>query len=154
LDVWNLRFDVVSSSRMKPLSILLLDDDPHLMKIAGMVLEQASHRVTPAATVAEALHLLRRQCFDVVLSDFLVGDDDGIEVLREARLLQPTARLIAMSGGGLHLRPSYCLNLAVAFGATAPLLKPFSGDELLAAVEGTAVPIETSAKVPFGTASQ
>jgi two-component system, chemotaxis family, chemotaxis protein CheY len=138
---------------MKSLSILLLDDDPHLMRIARMLLEQASHRVTPAATVSEALHILRRQCFDVVLSDVLVGDDDGIEVLREARLMQPSARLIAMSGGGIHLRPSYCLNLATAFGANAPLLKPFSGDELLAAVEGTAVRTETSPNVPCSAAA-
>ncbi len=122
---------------MKPLSILVVEDDADVMKIVRLILERASHHVTAVASVAGALGLVRRQCFDVVLSDVLVGEDDGIDVLREARLLQPTARLVAMSGGGRLLHPSFCLTIAAAFGAVR-LKKPFDAAELLLAVEGAA----------------
>ena len=65
----------------------------------------------------------------------LIGDRDGSEVIAATRMNQPNARIIAMSGGSTMFRPSYCLTQAIAWGAAEPLMKPFSFDQLMAALE-------------------
>ena len=120
---------------MNPSLILLVDDDVYFRRSVELLLQHAGHRVFCAGEVRQALRLLNEHAFDVVLTDMLIGEEDGIEVVRAAHAKQPSPRVVAMSGGGTQLRASFCLNLAVAFGAAVPLLKPFSADELLSAIE-------------------
>lgn len=98
-------------------------------------LELRSHRVTPAADGATGIRLLEGIQYDVLLTDMLLGEKDGIEVIQAARKHQPGIRIIAISGGGQYLGASYTLNMAVALGAAASLVKPFTMDELITAVE-------------------
>ncbi len=124
---------------MNPLSILIVDDDETLRDALALVLKRTPHVATFAADAATAIRLLEQAIFDVVVTDILLVEQDGTAVLQAAARLQPRARLVAMSGGGEQLSAAYCLSLAVAFGAVAPLMKPFTLDELLAAVEGRAL---------------
>jgi CheY-like chemotaxis protein len=66
-----------------------------------------------------------------VITDILMPDGDGIEVIRALKKAQPHVRIIAVSGGGRHLEASECLKLASGLGAHGVLRKPFRREELL-----------------------
>lgn len=124
---------------MESLSILLVDDDADVRFAVGKLLSQASHRVTAVADSKHAHDAMARTQFNVILTDMLLEEGDATEILRTARRVQRNARLLVMSGGSAWLDRSYCAKLGLAFGATASLLKPFTNEELLAAVEGSAL---------------
>jgi DNA-binding NtrC family response regulator len=126
---------VMSNPLSKPLSILLVEDDPEFRSCLEILLKRTQHEVIAAQDVPTAIQLLQEQSFDVVVTDILIGDRDGSEVIAATRRKQPGAHIVAMSGGDTHLRPSYCLNVAISWGACAPLMKPFSFDDLIAAIE-------------------
>lgn len=130
---------------MQPLSILLVDDDERIRTTVTFALKRMKHAVISVADAETAIRLLSVQSFDVLLTDMLLGDGDGTDVIRAAQKKNPHTRVIAMSGGGAHLTTSFCLSLADAFGATTALMKPFSYDELAAAIEGVPAPIRATA---------
>jgi DNA-binding NtrC family response regulator len=115
---------------MKALKILLVDDDVDFSQVLLASLELADHTVHHAGTVVQARQLLGAERFDVVLTDMVLPDGDGVEVLQLAQRSQGGARLIIMSGGGELLPADYCLRLGQAYGAET-MLKPFSREELL-----------------------
>ena len=80
-----------------------------------------------------ALLLLKRHAVDVVVSDIIMGEKDGIEMLMEAKRHAVQPKFIVMSGGG-RLAAEHYLFMAKALGACATLTKPFRCEELLAAV--------------------
>ena len=122
---------------MANLSILFVEDDDSIRNIATTFLKRSGHEVTAAANVADALKFVAAQSFDVVVTDILLGSDrDGTDIIRAVRQKSPTTRIVAMSGGGDYLQPSYLLNMAVSFGALVPLMKPFTLSQLSAAIEG------------------
>jgi YesN/AraC family two-component response regulator len=49
----------------------------------------------------EALKTIETQCFDVVITDIIMPDTDGLEVIYQTRLVQPDAKIIAITGGGV-----------------------------------------------------
>ena len=75
----------------------------------------------------------RRQPPDLVITDIVMVDGEGLDMIRALRKLDAHVKIIAMSGGGLGKSDDY-LNLANKFGATRVLAKPFSGPEILAVV--------------------
>lgn len=119
---------------MKPLSILLVDDDDDARGVIVMALDRAGHRVMHTGNPKLALDFMRAADFDVVLTDVIMPDMDGMEIIAAAKRLQPRARLIAMSGGTGYLAADFCLKLARAMGGGITLRKPFSVEELIAAV--------------------
>ena len=119
---------------MNPLAVLITDEDRDILQVMRLILEDEGHHVVTATAAGAALRLLQKETFDVVITDVLFAGAEGIDVIRAANRLKPPPGVIAMSVGGLHLQPSYCLDLALAFGAAAPLVKPFSREELLAAI--------------------
>jgi DNA-binding NtrC family response regulator len=125
---------------MEPLAILLVEDDLHLRSCLAELLSSTIHRVTAVETLRHAREQLQGSRFDVLVTDILLADGDGLELIQEAKVREPELRIVAMSGGGDFLPPSYCLSLAVAFGAIAPLIKPFRFEQLLRAIEGGATP--------------
>ncbi len=101
---------------MKSFSILLIDDDDAARNVFASVLKRASHDVTSVADGKDAIAQLGSGRFDVILTDFILPDVDGLEIITAAKSLQPDARIVAMSGGTSHLPPSFCLKLARAMG--------------------------------------
>lgn len=87
-----------------------------------------------ASTGHAASQLLKKKHFDLVITDIIMSDGDGLELILELKQTQPSVRLLAISGGGRHLQAGDCLKMARTFGAHALLLKPFNRDQLLAAV--------------------
>jgi CheY-like chemotaxis protein len=122
---------------MKSCSILVVDDEPELRDLMTRVLNRGGHRVTCAANGLEASRAVANQHFDVVVTDVIMPEKDGIQVINELRRKYPQVKIIAMSGGGHVSRDQY-LKIAKGLGAHALLEKPFSNDELLATVEALA----------------
>jgi DNA-binding response OmpR family regulator len=95
-------------------------------------LERAGYRITQAPDGETAIELLETDTFDVVLTDIVMGDVDGIEVLYTARIQPYRPEVILLTGHG-SLETSL---LAFRQGAYDYLLKPFDEDELLDSVVG------------------
>jgi CheY-like chemotaxis protein len=112
----------------------MVDDNPELRELLRVALSKMGYVVTSAADGAEAFRAIALNRFDVVITDMLMPERDGIEVIGELQRKQPNARIVAMSGGGRGSRDHY-LQTAKGLGAHAVLGKPFSISELTAALE-------------------
>ena len=123
---------------MSALSILMVDDNTQLRELLGGALTKIGYEVTSASNGAEAFKAISLNRYDVVLTDMLMPERDGIEVIGELRRLQPEARIVAMSGGGRGSRDHY-LQTAKGLGAHAVLGKPFSMSELTAALDSVMI---------------
>jgi len=124
----------LSNTYVSAPSILMVDDNAELRDLLGGALTKMGYVVTSASNGAEAFRAIANGHFDVVITDMLMPERDGIEVIGELRRLQPTARIVAMSGGGRGSRDHY-LQTAKGLGAHAVLGKPFSISELSAALD-------------------
>lgn len=115
----------------KPMTrILLVDDDDSFRKMVHVTLERAGYHVVDANDGNKALNLFRAQPPDLVITDLIMPDKEGLETIMELRAAQPDMKIIAMSGGGRN-RPGDYLKVARQMGAAQVLAKPFSSQELL-----------------------
>jgi len=115
--------------------ILLVDDDEAFRHMLRRTLERAGHRVTEANDGAAALHVVAHDAtIDLVITDIIMPNREGIETIRALRHDYPQVKIIAMSGGG-RIRPEGYLDVAKAFGAVRVLSKPFDNHELFAAIK-------------------
>jgi CheY-like chemotaxis protein len=117
--------------------ILLADDEEVLRGLLIAMLETDGHEVTGVANGTEILKAVAtvQPPFDLLVTDLIMPDREGIETIMELRKKHPTLRIIAMSGGGRSGAQNY-LKLALKLGASAVLEKPFDRDELIRAVRG------------------
>lgn len=113
--------------------ILVVDDDPEVLRSFRRYLELAGCAVETAAHVRGALLHLRQAAFDVVITDLIMEDQDGLSLLKSVRRDHPGTRVIAISGGGISAPDSY-LSSALRLGADAAFRKPVPMDQLLAEI--------------------
>jgi CheY-like chemotaxis protein len=113
--------------------ILLIDDMAGVRRAVTSMLKQAGHTVVAAENGNEGLKLLEQHRFDLVITDMLMPELDGVEVLRHLTGMVNRPRVIAMSGGGAGLSADAALR-AARISADAYLEKPFDKHELLAAI--------------------
>lgn len=122
-----------------PLSILVVDDEEGIRELLQHWLRRAGHSVACVDNGRAAVRLLQTQHFDLIITDVVMPDGDGFELIAEFRRLRSTARVLAISGGGKYLRGADCLKMARGLGAHAAMMKPFDWEELQAAI-GLALP--------------
>lgn len=126
---------MASMSELAPSeTILVVDDEEALLAAVARVLTRAGYGVTCASNGREALKLLREKTFNVVVTDMLMPEVDGAEIIAAVRRFQPSSRIVAISGGGMYMGPRDILILAKKLGAGTPLPKPFTPAQLLEAV--------------------
>ena len=116
--------------------VLLIDDDRHLRKMLCRVLAREGHTIIEADNGRAGLTRLREKRADLVITDILMPVQDGIETIIVIRRDFPDVKIIAISGGGIHMNSVY-LSYANTFGANYALAKPFASGELLEAVRRT-----------------
>lgn len=114
--------------------ILVIDDEPMMRRMLRVMLERAGHTVLEAKDGNKGLAQLARGAPDLVLTDILMPDREGVETIGEIRRLAPDLPVIAMSGGG-SIGGDLILTIAEKVGATRTLAKPIRQDDLLAAVD-------------------
>jgi CheY-like chemotaxis protein len=120
---------------VQALSILAIDDFPAMREMLVAFLQGAGHQVLCAADGKMGLQILARQRIDLVVTDVIMPEKDGLEFIREVRQAHPTLPIIAISGGGTVMAGEYCLTAAKSFGATATIRKPFSRQQLFGALD-------------------
>jgi len=114
--------------------ILLIDDDNLLRGLLRINLEEAGYTVTEARDGKEGLALQAQSPADLVLTDLIMPEKEGVETIIELRKKHPKVKIIAMSGGGRGSATDY-LQTARKLGAARTLCKPFTDEELLAAIQ-------------------
>lgn len=129
-----LRFDQSDLPVMKPLSIVVADDVDGIRHLMEHGLTDLGHQVFACATGNEVVKLLSLRPVDLVITDVLMPDGDGLEVIAALRKKQLAVRVLAISGGGQYLAASDCLKVARGLGAHAVLLKPFDRQKFLDAI--------------------
>ena len=130
---------------MKSLSILFADDEEDIRNIVRHWLEAEGHRMAGAGSAREAKVLMAQQTFDLVITDVLMPDGDGIDLIRETRRLQPATPILAVSGGGRYFETDDCLKVAVGLGAQAAVTKPFARAQFLAGIAAALAPVRSDA---------
>lgn len=113
--------------------ILVAEDNGRLRSVIGLTLEIEGHSVILTKNGADAMKHFDTQV-DLVLSDIHMPDMDGIELLLELQRKQPGTLFLAMSGGSALTGRSFLHDIEV-LGAAGTLAKPFTVEELLAAVD-------------------
>ena len=99
-------------------------------------LRMAGHEydVYSAGNGDEALKLMQNTAIDIVLTDILMPEKDGLEVITAVRQKHPDVKIVAMSGGWPRGGPFDLLTVADTLGAASALKKPFTPEELFAAL--------------------
>jgi len=114
--------------------ILIVDDDPSVCATMKYILGRAGNEVRTSVSASEALSLAQKDQFDLLISDLVMPEQDGIELIRKFKNAFPRKPIVAMSGGARLGTPD-TLSSAHAAGADALLPKPFDADSLLTVIE-------------------
>ncbi|MBI5386149.1 MAG: response regulator [Verrucomicrobia bacterium] len=114
--------------------ILLIDDCDPFRRVAHVGLTRAGHEVHAAGSGAEALNCFPQVKPDLVITDLLMPDMDGLTTISELRRVDPKVPVIAVSGGGRICADQY-LRIAKNLGAVRLLTKPFALEALTGAID-------------------
>lgn len=125
---------------MKPLTILVADDEESIRTLMLQWLKNGGHTVTVVGNAIEGRAELGKKAYDLVITDVLMPDGDGLNLISSLKKLQPNARIVAMSGGGRYLQGEDYLKMARGLGAHAIVPKPFTFEELAAGIEEALAP--------------
>jgi YesN/AraC family two-component response regulator len=117
-------------------SILIIDDEPQIRSMIRLILERSGYSVIEASDGIEGIRLFREKPADLIITDLIMPNKDGIGMIIELRKEFPDVKIVAMSGGGLN-RPEGYLRGAQKLGAACTLSKPINRQELLRAVKDT-----------------
>ena len=113
------------------LKILLVEDDELMRGSLRLGLTRAGHAVTEAENGKQALEAFRNQRPDIVVTDLIMPEVEGLETIKTIRTMDTVVKIIAMSGGG-RMGPENYLPMAKCLGANHLLYKPFPIIDLLA----------------------
>jgi CheY-like chemotaxis protein len=108
--------------------ILLIDDEAPVRQLFSRILKEAGYQVAEAASGREGVQRLREESFDLVVTDILMPDMDGLELTRVIRQDFPKVKIVVVSSARQDM--DYC-NVARFLGAHATLAKPVPAQLLL-----------------------
>jgi DNA-binding response OmpR family regulator len=112
------------------MKILVIDDD-HMVRYAlSKILQRNGYDVVTASDGKRGMLVLRDEHPDVVITDIIMPEQEGIETIGLIRRDYPQMKIIAISGGG-RIRNVDFLEMARSLGADDVIAKPFEAEELL-----------------------
>ena len=117
--------------------ILIIDDDESLLFTLGQLLAAAGHAVTTAPDGLEAAKLFRAEPFELIITDIIMPQREGLETIITLRRDFPDVGVIAISGCAIQSK-TY-LAMAARLGAHRTLAKPFTPQQLTSAIADTLV---------------
>ena len=114
--------------------ILVIDDDPSIRNILYDILREDGHEVSLAENGNRGIELINQIPFDLVITDLIMPEKEGVETIIEIKNSSPGLRIIAVSGGGRISSQDY-LSLAGKLGADMTMSKPFTPGQIKSAVD-------------------
>lgn len=114
--------------------ILVFDDEPSILLMIKKMLEKAGHEVEIALNGKEGMVLFERNRPDLLITDIIMPEKEGLETIFELRRQFPDLKIIAISGGG-RIGPDGYLPGAKLLGANAVFTKPLIPKEFTQAVD-------------------
>jgi DNA-binding response OmpR family regulator len=115
-------------------TILIIEDDTDLRNFLTRLLERENHYILNAGNGLEAITILNSVKPDLVITDIIMSEQDGIGTINMLRKKHPEIKIIAISGGGRILGADY-LEIARKLGAHYVFSKPFDNKELVVKVK-------------------
>lgn len=110
--------------------ILIIEDDNDLREMLKISLHRRKYTVLEAQNGKDAITHFKPSVTDLVVTDLIMPEEDGLKVIMKLREIKPSIKIIAISGGGKAGPGSY-LNLAKALGADVIYSKPFSVNDMI-----------------------
>jgi DNA-binding response OmpR family regulator len=130
---------MITVKESKVAKILIIEDDPGMRRTVSRILASAGHEVIEAPDGLEGMDLFRRNHPDIVVTDIIMPNKEGIETIRDLRQEHPSTLILAISGGATNLHgspaPLDYLGLAEGLGADGVLAKPFRAADLLQEID-------------------
>jgi DNA-binding response OmpR family regulator len=114
--------------------ILVVEDDNDLREMLKVSLNRKRFTVLEAENGKDAIAHFKPSVTDLVITDLIMPEEDGLKVIMKLREMKPSLKIVAISGGGKAGPGSY-LNLAKALGADEVYSKPFSVNEMITRIE-------------------
>jgi len=114
-------------------TILVVDDDTQVLEVMSEMLRLEGHTVAVAENGQQAVEQIRDHRFDLVITDLIMPEKEGLETIADIRRQHRRMPIIAISGGG-RVGPTDYLETARFIGANATLAKPFGRQELISTV--------------------
>ena len=114
--------------------ILVIDDDALVRTTLGRLLRDAGYEIATAEDGVRGMALFRSEQPDLVITDIIMPEQEGIQTITEMRKARPDAKIIAISGSGRFGDADF-LKMARSLGAMDIVSKPFDQDELLTIVK-------------------
>ena len=115
--------------------ILLIDDDPQVRAVLKGFLQIGGHEVFEAENGAQAQKILAQVQTDLVITDIVMPEADGFEVIMSCANIQQPIRIIAITGGSPNLAQQTLLTIAQKMPVNKVLSKPVTCEELLSSVQ-------------------
>ncbi len=114
--------------------VLIVEDEKELREMLKISLLRRKISVFEAANGKDAILHFKPSITDLVITDLIMPEEDGLKVIMKLKELKPEIKIIAISGGG-KAGPGNYLKLAKALGADAIYSKPFQISDLIAKIE-------------------
>jgi CheY-like chemotaxis protein len=114
--------------------VLIIEDEVELREMIKTSLIRRKYTVMEAVNGKDALAHFKPSMTDLVVTDLIMPEEDGLKVIMKLKEIKPSLKIIAISGGG-KAGPGGYLNLAKALGAHAVFSKPFSINDLISKIE-------------------
>jgi len=114
--------------------ILIIEDDTELREMLKISFSRRKYTILEAGNGKDAITHFKPGVTDLVVTDLIMPEEDGLKVIIKLREIKPSIKIIAISGGGKAGPGSY-LNLAKALGADAIYSKPFSVSDMILKIE-------------------
>lgn len=108
--------------------ILIIDDDEFIREYIHCILEDEGCTIFEAENGTKGLSQLSKQMVDLIITDLIMPDKEGIETIREIKQMHPQLKIIAMSGA---VNGTQYLLITKALGADGIITKPFTREELI-----------------------
>ncbi len=124
--------DATPANTARP-RVLVIDDDGLVLRMLRDTLESADMICLTAADGEKGLHAIETNPVDIVVTDILMPEKEGMETIRELRLRWPHIKILAISGGSPRMGVDV-LGMAERLGADRTLEKPFLARDLVAVV--------------------
>jgi len=109
--------------------ILIIDDEADVREMLKVGFEEAGFEVMVAFDGVSGLECYKQQTADLVITDILMPERDGLDLIQTLRVHDPSVKIIAISGKGKSGTLDFLLE-AELFGAVRTLAKPFSWEEI------------------------